>query len=375
MEGSQHQHQTEECTSVTSHIDIKTESNSPGSTSPHSPHPPQSYAEDTKEEERQTPISTGSQDSASAGADDFKIDVDTNNGDESLKQESNLEEFRRIAVDCENNPDPQNQFGTPHKMEVLDEANLGRQTGTNQGRQSFQAEVNQGRQPFQVEDSQGRKLDINPSREIDFNQGRQPFQVEDNQGRKLDINQGRRLDINQGRELDFNQGRQSFQADANKSRQPDVNPSTQPFEAQTFKFPLTTSLAIPDSDVCRMQDMSYEVPNFSAKSGTKLKCPFCDRTYGYDTNLRAHIRQCHQGIRVPCPFCHRSFTRNNTVRRHIAREHRHHVTSSMVPAKFAKTKVLPDSLFQEYLNQSSRKFTIACQYFHQTFKSSQLEDK
>ena len=56
--------------------------------------------------------------------------------------------------------------------------------------------------------------------------------------------------------------------------------------------------------------------------GKKLKCLYCDRLYGYETNLRAHIRQRHQGIRVPCPFCSRTFTRNNTVRRHIAREHK-----------------------------------------------------
>lgn len=57
-------------------------------------------------------------------------------------------------------------------------------------------------------------------------------------------------------------------------------------------------------------------------SGKKLRCPLCDRLYGYETNLRAHIRQRHQGIRVPCPYCSRTFTRNNTVRRHIAREHK-----------------------------------------------------
>ncbi|KAG5329357.1 LOLAL protein, partial [Acromyrmex heyeri] len=56
--------------------------------------------------------------------------------------------------------------------------------------------------------------------------------------------------------------------------------------------------------------------------GRKLKCPFCERLYGYETNLRAHVRQRHQGIRVPCPYCARTFTRNNTVRRHIAREHK-----------------------------------------------------
>lgn len=60
----------------------------------------------------------------------------------------------------------------------------------------------------------------------------------------------------------------------------------------------------------------------STPDGKKLKCPFCERLYGYETNLRAHIRQRHQGIRVPCPFCSRTFTRNNTVRRHIAREHK-----------------------------------------------------
>lgn len=58
--------------------------------------------------------------------------------------------------------------------------------------------------------------------------------------------------------------------------------------------------------------------------GKKLQCPLCDRQYGYETNLRAHVRQRHQGIRVPCPYCSRTFTRNNTVRRHIAREHKSH---------------------------------------------------
>ena len=56
-------------------------------------------------------------------------------------------------------------------------------------------------------------------------------------------------------------------------------------------------------------------------SGTKLRCPFCERTYGYETNLRAHIRQRHQGIRVSCPYCPRTFTRNNTVRRWVGGDH------------------------------------------------------
>lgn len=66
--------------------------------------------------------------------------------------------------------------------------------------------------------------------------------------------------------------------------------------------------------------------------GKKLQCPLCDRQYGYETNLRAHIRQRHQGIRVPCPYCSRTFTRNNTVRRHIAREHKHQTLVQSFPS-------------------------------------------
>ncbi|CAH0557309.1 unnamed protein product [Brassicogethes aeneus] len=68
--------------------------------------------------------------------------------------------------------------------------------------------------------------------------------------------------------------------------------------------------------------LSHKSGTVNTPDGKKLKCPFCERLYGYETNLRAHIRQRHQGIRVPCPFCSRTFTRNNTVRRHIAREHK-----------------------------------------------------
>ncbi|XP_047987004.1 zinc finger protein chinmo isoform X1 [Leguminivora glycinivorella] len=89
-------------------------------------------------------------------------------------------------------------------------------------------------------------------------------------------------------------------------------------------------------------DMTWPTKMITSKSGgiatpdgKKLKCPYCERLYGYETNLRAHIRQRHQGIRVPCPHCSRTFTRNNTVRRHIAREHRHaaglHVTGAAGP--------------------------------------------
>lgn len=121
-------------------------------------------------------------------------------------------------------------------------------------------------------------------------------------------------------------------------------------------IPLTAPLGIPASDLARI---AVQVPdpacNGTATSGTgtKLKCPFCERTYGYETNLRAHIRQRHQGIRVPCPYCHRSFTRNNTVRRHIAREHRHVVNPKMIPAKFGSKVVLPDQPYTEQLNLTS----------------------
>ncbi|XP_021701430.1 zinc finger protein chinmo isoform X1 [Aedes aegypti] len=71
-----------------------------------------------------------------------------------------------------------------------------------------------------------------------------------------------------------------------------------------------------------VQRESVTTADGSLAPGKKLQCPLCDRQYGYETNLRAHIRQRHQGIRVPCPYCSRTFTRNNTVRRHIAREHK-----------------------------------------------------
>merc|ERR1719195_457209 len=123
-----------------------------------------------------------------------------------------------------------------------------------------------------------------------------------------------------------------------------------------FTVPLTAPLGIPASDLARIaQTVPDPAGNGEATSGTgtKLKCPFCERTYGYETNLRAHIRQRHQGIRVPCPYCHRSFTRNNTVRRHIAREHRHQINPKLIPAKFGSKQVLPDQPFQDHLNLSS----------------------
>ncbi|XP_053695929.1 zinc finger protein chinmo [Sabethes cyaneus] len=82
---------------------------------------------------------------------------------------------------------------------------------------------------------------------------------------------------------------------------------------------------MPSVDVLTMlsaQRAGVAAADGSLPPGKKLQCHLCDRQYGYETNLRAHIRQRHQGIRVPCPFCSRTFTRNNTVRRHVAREHK-----------------------------------------------------
>ncbi|CAH1644675.1 unnamed protein product [Spodoptera littoralis] len=82
----------------------------------------------------------------------------------------------------------------------------------------------------------------------------------------------------------------------------------------------------PSPDIWPTKLLTSKSGGIATADGKKLKCPYCERLYGYETNLRAHIRQRHQGIRVPCPHCSRTFTRNNTVRRHIAREHRHQVT-------------------------------------------------
>jgi len=131
-----------------------------------------------------------------------------------------------------------------------------------------------------------------------------------------------------------------------------------------FTLPVTAPLGIPASDLARI---AVTVPDpacngeATSGTGTKLKCPFCERTYGYETNLRAHIRQRHQGIRVPCPFCHRSFTRNNTVRRHIQREHRHQIKPNAIPAKFGSKQILPDQQFQEHMNMSSEHLNLTSQ--------------
>ncbi|CAG9134731.1 hypothetical protein JYU34_002177 [Plutella xylostella] len=87
----------------------------------------------------------------------------------------------------------------------------------------------------------------------------------------------------------------------------------------------------PSQDLWPHKIITSKSGGIATADGKKLKCPYCERLYGYETNLRAHIRQRHQGIRVPCPHCSRTFTRNNTVRRHIAREHRHQVTPGHLP--------------------------------------------
>ncbi|XP_011335937.2 zinc finger protein chinmo isoform X1 [Ooceraea biroi] len=93
---------------------------------------------------------------------------------------------------------------------------------------------------------------------------------------------------------------------------------------------MVPSVQPPATDQCPVvwNTKINKASSINVDGGRKLKCPFCERLYGYETNLRAHVRQRHQGIRVPCPFCERTFTRNNTVRRHIAREHKSEVTYS-----------------------------------------------
>lgn len=104
-------------------------------------------------------------------------------------------------------------------------------------------------------------------------------------------------------------------------------PPTAPIPTTNFHDkPIATSPtpAKPGPEIWPTKLITSKSGGIATADGKKLKCPYCERLYGYETNLRAHIRQRHQGIRVPCPHCSRTFTRNNTVRRHIAREHRHH---------------------------------------------------
>ncbi|XP_034949474.1 zinc finger protein chinmo isoform X2 [Chelonus insularis] len=90
--------------------------------------------------------------------------------------------------------------------------------------------------------------------------------------------------------------------------------------------PPTPDLSPAPTTPARWNSKINKAGTVTTPDGKKLKCPFCDRLYGYETNLRAHVRQRHQGIRVSCPFCSRTFTRNNTVRRHIAREHKNEIS-------------------------------------------------
>ncbi|XP_044592566.1 zinc finger protein chinmo isoform X1 [Cotesia glomerata] len=101
-----------------------------------------------------------------------------------------------------------------------------------------------------------------------------------------------------------------------------------PFKQSTVSLshPPTPDLSPAPTTPARWNSKINKAGTVSTPDGKKLKCPFCDRLYGYETNLRAHVRQRHQGIRVSCPFCSRTFTRNNTVRRHIAREHKNEIS-------------------------------------------------
>ncbi|XP_050531187.1 zinc finger protein chinmo [Daktulosphaira vitifoliae] len=88
----------------------------------------------------------------------------------------------------------------------------------------------------------------------------------------------------------------------------------------------------PSNHSWKMDPCHKNIVTTVTADGKKLQCPYCERLYGYETNLRAHIRQRHQGIRVHCPYCTRTFTRNNTVRRHIAREHKTEIAVKSNPA-------------------------------------------
>merc|ERR1711935_1012548 len=109
-------------------------------------------------------------------------------------------------------------------------------------------------------------------------------------------------------------------------------PVRDPENGDTISGSVSANVSVSDLMRLAMPVRDPENGDAISGSGSKLKCPFCERTYGYETNLRAHIRQRHQGIRVSCPYCPRTFTRNNTVRRHVAREHRN-MPTSRIPAK------------------------------------------
>ncbi|XP_011305548.1 transcription regulator protein BACH2 isoform X2 [Fopius arisanus] len=97
-------------------------------------------------------------------------------------------------------------------------------------------------------------------------------------------------------------------------------------QGASLAHPPTPDLSPAPPTPARWNSKINKAGTVTTPDGKKLKCPFCDRLYGYETNLRAHVRQRHQGIRVSCPFCSRTFTRNNTVRRHIAREHKNEMS-------------------------------------------------
>ncbi|CAG4976234.1 unnamed protein product [Parnassius apollo] len=133
-----------------------------------------------------------------------------------------------------------------------------------------------------------------------------------------------RLSNDQGAEDLRIKSENDYQSGYNNSPPPTLHMPTTNYHDK----PLETSPVPPkpSPDIWPAKIITSKSGGIATADGKKLKCPYCERLYGYETNLRAHIRQRHQGIRVPCPHCTRTFTRNNTVRRHIAREHRHAVT-------------------------------------------------
>lgn len=136
---------------------------------------------------------------------------------------------------------------------------------------------------------------------------------------KCEENAGSGIDENGGDRKYYSGSLESNQRDREVNDRIPPPPALEIVQSPSGSRSNTWNSALPNP---KMDPPHKGVTTTTTPDGKKLQCPFCERLYGYETNLRAHIRQRHQGIRVPCPFCSRTFTRNNTVRRHIAREHK-----------------------------------------------------
>ena len=63
------------------------------------------------------------------------------------------------------------------------------------------------------------------------------------------------------------------------------------------------------------------MPKIIEHVNAKYTCKYCEKSYGYLSNLKAHIKLIHEGIRILCKFCNRSFTRKSSLKKHIDRIH------------------------------------------------------